>query len=89
MGTDGHGVNGTYEFLLLPSVLDSNIRFPVLAVDLEGEVLNIRLYLSISEFTANETLGIENAKGKMNISQKPNYCKMPLTCYAGSWRPDF
>lgn len=82
-------MSSAYEFLLLPSVLDCDIRLSVFAVDLEGEMLNIRLHLSVNELAVNETLGIENAQGKMNISQQLNCCKTPLTCYGGSWRPEF
>jgi len=50
----------THEFLLLTTVLDTNVGLPSLVENLEGEVLNIGLDLLVIIFTADETLGIED-----------------------------
>jgi len=63
----------SYKFFLLPSVFNANVRHAVFAEDLEREVLDIGLDPSIIEFTANETLSIENAASKI-ISAKTARC---------------
>ena len=60
----------TYEIFLLASVLHLDIRLAVLAKDLEREMLQIGLHLSISELATDKTFGIENA-GRMSISNVP------------------
>ena len=50
----------THEFLLLATVLDTNVRLSALVDALEGEVLEIGLHLKIMEFAANETLSVED-----------------------------
>jgi hypothetical protein len=50
----------THEFLLLTTVLDTDVRLPGLVENLEGEVLDIGLHLEIIEFAADETLGVED-----------------------------
>jgi hypothetical protein len=50
----------THEFLLLATVLDTDIWLPGLVENLKGEVLEIGLYLEIIEFAADETLGVED-----------------------------
>jgi hypothetical protein len=50
----------THEFLLLATVLDTDVRLPGLVENLEGEVLDIGLHLDIIEFAADETLGVED-----------------------------
>ena len=52
----------TYEFLILATVLNLNVRLATLVEDLEGEVLDIGLDFCIGEFATNETLGIEHAE---------------------------
>jgi len=50
----------TYEFLLLASVLNLDIRLAVLVDYLEGGVPDIALRFEIGESTADETLDIED-----------------------------
>jgi hypothetical protein len=52
----------TYEFFLLATVFNADIGFSTLAEDLEREVLDIRLNLSIVEFATNKTFCIENTR---------------------------
>ena len=52
----------TYKFLLLASVLDTDIGLPSLVKALEWEVLEIGLHLCVIEFTADETFGVEDTK---------------------------
>jgi hypothetical protein len=54
-------LESTYENLLLSSVFNLNVRFPGLVNDLERPVLHIGLDLIVNEFSANQTLGIENS----------------------------
>ena len=44
---------GTYEILVLTTVVYANVRFASLVEDLEGEVLHIGLNLGIIEFTSH------------------------------------
>ena len=60
----------TYEIFLLASVLHLDIRLAVLAKDLEREMLQVGLHLSISELATDKTFGIENP-GKISISNIP------------------
>jgi len=52
----------TYKFLLLASVLDTDIGLPSLVKALEWEVLEIGLHLCVIEFAADETFGVEDTK---------------------------
>jgi len=52
----------TYEFLLLASVLDTNIRLPGLVEDLEREVLDVILHFEVIKLAADETLGVEDTE---------------------------
>ena len=57
----------TYKFLILTLILNLDVRLPSLANDLEREVLNIGLNLSIGEFASNQTLCVEYAERFINI----------------------
>jgi hypothetical protein len=48
------------KLLLFPLVLHSDVGFTTLVENSEGEVLDVRLDLSIVKFTTDETLGVEN-----------------------------
>ena len=50
----------TYEFLLLATVSDADVRLTALVKDGEGEVLDIRLNLGVTELATNETLRVED-----------------------------
>jgi hypothetical protein len=50
----------THEFLLLATVLDTDVRLPGLVENLEGEVLEVGLDLLIIIFAADETLRVED-----------------------------
>lgn len=50
----------TYKFLVLATILNPNVRLAGLVKDREGEVLDIGLNFGLGEFTANETLSIED-----------------------------
>ena len=50
----------THEFLLLATVLHTDVRLPGLVENLEGEVLEVGLNLLIIKFAADETLRIED-----------------------------
>jgi hypothetical protein len=52
----------TYEFLLLASVLDTNIGLPGLVEDLERKVLDVVLNFEVIKLPADETLGVENTE---------------------------
>ena len=52
----------TYEFLLLASVLDTNIGLPGLVEDFEGEVLDVVLHFEVIKLAADETLGVEDTE---------------------------
>ena len=52
----------THEFLLLASVLDTNIRLPGLVEDLEREVLDVVLHFELIKLAAYETLGVEDTE---------------------------
>ena len=52
----------THEFLLLASVLDTDIGLPSLVEALEWEVLEIGLHLCVIEFAADKTLGVKNTE---------------------------
>jgi hypothetical protein len=54
------GLFFTYKFLILASVLDTNIRLPTLIEDFEREMPEVCLHLSVIEFAADETLGIKD-----------------------------
>ena len=54
--------SGTYEFLVLATVLNPDVRLASLIEDLEGEVLDIGLDFCVGELSTNETLGIEHAE---------------------------
>jgi hypothetical protein len=45
---------------ILASILDLDSRLAILVDDFEGVMLHVRLDLSVSEFTTDETLGVEN-----------------------------
>jgi hypothetical protein len=49
------------KLLLLSLVLHSDVRLTTLVENGKWEVLDVRLDLSIVEFTTDETLGVENA----------------------------
>ena len=51
----------TYEFLLLTAVCYADVGLAALVEDSEGEVLDVGLHLGIIEFTADETLRIEDS----------------------------
>ena len=50
----------TYEFLLLATVSDADVRLTALVEDGEGEVLDVGLNLSVAELASNETLRVED-----------------------------
>jgi hypothetical protein len=50
----------THEFLILATILDSDVWLASLVDDLEGEVLDIGLHFLIREFATDETLGVED-----------------------------
>ena len=50
----------TYEFLLLATVSDADVRLTALVEDGEGEVLDIRLDLGVTELATNKTLRVED-----------------------------
>ena len=50
----------THEFLVLTTVLYTDVRLRTLVEDGEGEVLDVGLHLRIRELAANETLGVED-----------------------------
>jgi hypothetical protein len=50
----------THEFFVFAAVLNTNIGLAAFIEDLEREVFDIGLHLSIIEFTADETLGIKD-----------------------------
>ena len=50
----------TYEFLGLATVLNLNVGLAILAEDLEGEVLDIRLHFGVVELATNESLSVED-----------------------------
>ena len=50
----------THEFLLLVTVLDTDVRLPGLVDNLEREVLEVGLDLLIVKFAADETLCVED-----------------------------
>lgn len=50
----------THEFLVLATVLDTDVRLPALVENLEREVLEVGLDLLIVIFAADETLRIED-----------------------------
>ena len=52
----------THKFLLLASVLDTDIGLPSLVKALEWEVLEIGLHLCVIEFAADKTFGVEDPK---------------------------
>ena len=52
----------TYEFLLLASVLDTDIRLPGLVEDLERKVLDVVLNFEVIKLPADETLGVEDTE---------------------------
>jgi hypothetical protein len=45
----------THKFLLLATILDTDVRPPSPVENLEGEVLDVGLHLGIIEFAADET----------------------------------
>jgi hypothetical protein len=57
---DDQRVDSTHELLLLAAVLDLDIGLALAGQDLEGEVLHVRLHLSVVEATTDETLGVED-----------------------------
>jgi hypothetical protein len=50
----------THKFLLLATVLDTDVRFPGLVKNLEREMLDIGLHPGIIELAADETFGVED-----------------------------
>jgi hypothetical protein len=50
----------THEFLLLATVLDTDVRLPGLVEDLEGEVLEVGLDLLIIILATDHTLRVED-----------------------------
>jgi hypothetical protein len=50
----------THEFLLLATVLDTDVRLPGLVENLEREVLEVGLDLLIIKFATDETLRVEH-----------------------------
>ena len=80
----------TYKFLVFATVLDPDVRLAGLVDDFEGEVLEIGLDFGIGEFTANETLCIEDTGvDDQNISiEMHDDTGRRLTCCGGSWRLD-
>ena len=60
--SENPGPNFSHEFLLLSTVLDTNVRLSALVDTLEGKVLEIGLHLDIIEFAADETLSVEYTK---------------------------
>jgi len=52
----------THEFLLLTSVLNTNIGLPGLVEDLEREVLDVILHFEGIKLAANEMLGVEDTE---------------------------
>ena len=51
---------GTYEFLLLTTVLHTDVGLGALVEDGEGEVLDVALHLGVGELATDETLGVED-----------------------------
>jgi hypothetical protein len=51
---------GTYGVFLVALVLQLNLRLAFLAKQFEGETLQVRLHLRISELATDKTFGIEN-----------------------------
>ena len=62
----------TYEFLVLSTVRNADVRLALPIEDLEGEVLDIGLDFNIAELASNETLSIENASEKRVTNLKKN-----------------
>ncbi len=54
------GAFSTHEFLLLTTVLDTDVRLPGLVENLEGELLEVGLDLLIIKFAADETLRVKD-----------------------------
>ena len=50
----------TYELLVLPTVLYTDVGLATLVEDGEGEVLDIGLNLGVAELASNETLRVED-----------------------------
>lgn len=55
-------IETTYEFLLLATVLDFNVRLASLVDDLEGEMLHIGLDFCVLKLATDQTLSIEYAE---------------------------
>jgi hypothetical protein len=60
----------TNEFLLLAAVFHSDIGLSLLGKNLEREVFEVRLHLSIVEFATDETLRIEDATQQEQIKNE-------------------
>jgi len=60
----------THEFLLLASVLNTNIGLPGLVEDLEREVLDVILHFEVIKLAADETLGVEDTE----LDELRRYC---------------
>ena len=53
-------IKTTHEFLVLSTVVYSDVWLASFIEDLEGEVLDIGLNLSVTELASNETLRVED-----------------------------
>jgi hypothetical protein len=71
----------THEFLALPAVFDPDVWLAALVENGEWEVLDIRLDLHVVEFTADESLGVENpAKETAKTSDDDSGQRARRTC---------